>query len=68
VSVLAHIASRYRLQVGSGDHQAGLPEQLGRPHCQQPLIAGARPDERDPSGRRLLLGFGCSVHGCSLPL
>ena len=49
-----------RRQVGSGDDQAGLAEQLGRPHGQQPFVAGARPDQRDPPGR-LLFRLGPAV-------
>jgi hypothetical protein len=38
------VAPRHRLQADSGDDQAGLAEQLGRPHGQQSLVTGARTD------------------------
>ena len=47
--VRAHVAPRRRLQLGSGDHQAGLAEQFGGPHGQQSLVTGARTDQGDPA-------------------
>src|SRR5207247_2078144 len=60
----AHVAPRRLLQAGSSDDQAGLSEQLGRPHRQQSLVTGARTDQRDPS----LCCFLTSAHDTSFPL
>ena len=46
----AHVAPGDGGQVRGRDDQAGLAEQLGRAHRQQPLVARAGADQGDPPG------------------
>ena len=64
-------------QVASGDGRPGparpmtrlaCAEQLGRAHRQQPLVAGTRADEGDPSRRFLPDRTSTSAHCTSFPL